>query len=426
MKDYRERLEKYRNYQMSPEEAQAFEQELADAASLFDDLLEKEELAALEDYEKNQQEQVQQEKDVKKKIRRRYLKMVALVIVVVSLIVGGGVYLVPKAIDSYYYNPAEGQVEGSSYERYQPSDFEVYQRVLNQVNVSENRLVSTHAYHSGAGTYQISQSFIDDFNQSYFPRMYTLNRNQLQDETNYGSSDANYYGGVLAEVNLTGDSEFSGADDLASRIADLPDSAWVKLEVRPKSQSWAAISELINNHPEITFYSGKIVEPSVNSGEYMPSSFNVGVRFGRPQSTVETVGNLYVQSQIYNSEYQNKLEEDYPKLFRLNGQFGAHQTEEELRQYLSSNLQYLVDHQEDSLDTYRYPASDFYEELYGEDFDQAASDKAYYDNLIEAVETGDLKFDSLLIALPKDLYADFVNGDNFYTANLLDVLMFRY
>ena len=158
MKNYRERLARYQAQQMTVDEAAAFEQELQDAASLFDYLMEQEELPELLEPEKSTTFS-QEEKTVKQKIRRRFYRTMAVMLTLILLLVGASFWLVPTAIDAAYYNPMAGQQldqKNNGYD-HQPSQIELYQRVRSQINLWNDRFLHMYVTKTGPAKYEISE-----------------------------------------------------------------------------------------------------------------------------------------------------------------------------------------------------------------------------------------------------------------------------
>ena len=221
--------------------------------------------------------------------------------------------------------------------------------------------------------------------------------------------------GMLTRELFISDANQSGeqADDLQTKIDQLPESSWIKLGLTfKKPLTWQELNTFIEKYSEVTFYKAFL---AINRNQD-----TIGVRLNyvpdSPANSFATVN--------YRAEFTKKIEADYPNLFRRDSVVNRSESEAEITEYLTSNLQYLLDHPEDDLTAYRdltFNDSDSDDEpRYSE---QKMMYELYTDSLASLEKNG-LKFDKIEVALPKSVYDDFVTADNFYYVHLKDLSLF--
>ncbi len=406
MKNYRERLEKYQNNEMTDAEATIFEKELQDATALFDYLMEHEEL---EDFPPSSPPAptFAEDKQVKQKIRQRLYQIAAIITIVVLLIIGGSSYVIPKLLDAYYYNPLENQkIEENNYSsELQPSNFELYQRVYHQVALDKDRFVENSITKIGPAKYQIHQINFNDFRGIPSVYTYTMNKGEVDTTavtTNNDTSLIYNSSGYRNEYSIYED-EKSDTDtsNLKSKIDKLPESSWLKLRLSfQKSLTWQELQQFISEHPEVIFYTAKL-----------KNSHDLGVRLDYEDNYQDSLGGFVTQR--YTSKFVEKLEKKYPRLISLTGSLSPSTTDEAVKEFLISNFTYLLDHPEDNLEKMMNESSPYLKEQ-----------QQNYQHALAAIKNDELEFSHIEVAISKSVYPTFVITENFYYVTLEDLALF--
>jgi len=398
MKNYRERLKKYQNNEMTDAEATIFEKELQDATALFDYLLEHEEL---QDFPPTSDSAFKEDKQVKQKIRQRLYRVTAIITIVVLLIIGGSSYLIPKLLDAYYYNPLENQKldENGDFHKLQPSKMELYQRVYQQVALEQDRFVNTSITKIGPATYEVHQMNFNDFKGNPSINTYVINKGKvasIQAETNVNPSLIYHQQLVLPDYLVDHEKDTSPGT-LKSKIEQLPESSWLKLKLPfPKPLTWDNLQQFISEHPEVTFYTATL-----------KGFDNLGVRLDYENNYTDTLSGFNIPK--YDSLFIEQLEKDYPQLISPTGTIRPSMTEDDVKSFLISNFTYLLNHPEDNF--VQYTAGIFHQ-------------KQDYQNALTSLKNDELEFSHIEVALPKSVYSTFVTLDNFHYVTLEDLALF--
>ncbi|KAF1303998.1 hypothetical protein [Candidatus Enterococcus willemsii] len=401
MKNYRERLEKYQNKQLTEQEAAAFEKELQDAASLFDYLMENE---TMDDFTKETEMTsfTSAEKNVKKNIRKRFLRSIFFIIVIVLGVVGGTFLLYPKIADAYYYNPMKGQkIDKKNYVRItQPSNFGLYQQVYSQIHLETDRLVDSRVTQIGPAKYTIDSSYYNDFSNTLNLNATTIEKGKIIESS--GNPTGLTFSQSSFNVLALENDYFVNFDssELHPKIADLPDSSWLKIQLTFKEpKSWEELTTFIQQHEEVNFYTASIEMAQSN----LQPDRNLGVR-------LEQHTNYHTLTLDYDSRYTRQLEMTYPNLFSHDSALPLATASKDVKEYIQSNVQYLLDHPEDK--------------MAAAGISYTNDDEEFYQTTLDYLENTDLRFDKIEVALPKDTFASFVTDQDFYYVKLRDLLFF--
>ena len=403
MPNYRVKIERYRNNEMSSQEAESFEKEIRDAAALFDYLMEKEDIDEFS-HELGSDDLFKSEQEVKQKVRKRIVRLAISISLIVLLVVGCAFFLVPKIIDRINYNPLQGQVLSNdgfkSVE--EPSSFELFSRIENQIFPKGDRLVGTSIDRIGAGKYSILREYYNDFRGSRNASKDIIARGVLEQGVSVATHDLSLiYGnrsGIETEEIVSKDSV------LNSKIAMLPDSSWVKVTLTfTAPKKWNELKDFMGSHEEVVFYNA-IIDSSAESAD------EIGIRLA-----LESANNLdsfTSMSRPYSHDFIKKVEKDYPRLLQ---QVTNTATEDEIKQFLTSNIQYLLDHSEDNLDRANIPKADN---------TNSNSNQEAFKLLVDQIKTDELFFSKIQVSLPKDQFSTFVTDKEFFYATLDDLALF--
>ena len=402
MKNYREKIEKYRKNEMMEEEAEDFEKELSDFSAIFDYLMENEEII---DFSHNIESEdiLQSEQIVKKKIRKRMFRLVVGISLIVLLVVGSILFIVPKVIDSINYNPVQGQVLSKDGQKRleEPSNFELYNRIENQIFPEGDRLVATSIDRVDPGKYSIQKEFYNDFRGVRSATQEIMDRGKIEpgvsDSTNKYSL---IYGG---KKDLIHDEIVSDDSVLNSKIALLPDSSWVKVTLTfTEAKNWTELQEFIQKQDDVVFHSALI-----DSG--VSALSEIGVRFS-PQSN-DNLTEITALPVPYSKEFVTKIEDDYPELL---SQITQYSSETQVKSFLKSNISYLIDHMDDNFYEISLPGTE-----------ETASKEEQLESVRENIEKEDFLFSKVQVSFPKKMFTQFVNKNDFFYATLDDLSLFN-
>lgn len=401
MRDYREKVKKYQNNEMSEQEAKKFEKELEDAAALFDYLVENEELSDFSE-DIGSDELFKSERKVKQKVRNRIIRLIVSISIIVLLVVGGAFFLVPRIIDSVNYNPMEGQVLSSDSVQSieEPSNFELFTRVKNQIFTEEDRLVGMSINKVGSGKYSILQEYYNDFRGLRSATKEVMDRGTIETSV---SDSSNALSLIYGNSNALETDELVSEDSvLNQKIALLPDSSWVKVTLTfSEPKTWDELKNFMSLHEDVVFYS------SILDSETEAVS-KIGIRFV-PESN-NNLDSVTIMPPTYSSDFINKIENDYPGLLQ---QLNNMSTEDEVKQFLTSNIQYLLDHSEDDMERSYLSVK--------EDTNGNQEDLGLFS---DQIKNSGLQFSKVQVSLPKEKFSTFVTDQDFFYVTLDDLSLF--
>jgi hypothetical protein len=235
--------------------------------------------------------------------------------------------------------------------------------------------------------------------------METLNRGVLEpglsDSTNNLSLIYGNKSGIETDGFVTEDSV------LNTKIAMLPDSSWVKVTLTfATPTNWNDLKKFMASHEAVNFYNA-ILDRSVEVAN------EVGIRLA-PVSA-NNFDSLTAMPKPYSSDFIKKIEKDYPQLLQ---QVTNTTSEDEVKQFLTSNIQYLLDHFEDDLEQSNSPKVDNSNRVSSHDQLKLLIDQ------IDQMQANELLFSKIQVSLSKDQFATFVTDQEFFYATLDDLAVF--
>lgn len=404
MNNYREKIERYSKNEMSEAEAQSFEHELKDISALFDYLMENVDADAhafSEDI--GLIDLIESEQKVKRKVKKRLFSLIVSITLIVLLIVGSSFIIVPNVINHLNYNPLQGQVlSDDGLKRVEkPSNFELYNRIENQIFPEEDRLVATSIDRIGAGKYSIQKEFYNDFRGSRSATKEIMDRGIIEPGISDSTNDLSLIYGNKNDIETN---EIVSEDSvLNKKIALLPDSSWVKLTLTfANPKSWNELQAFMRLHEDVVFHSS-IVE------NRDPLSAEIGIRL-TPEFN-DSITTLTAMQMPYSNDFVTKIEKEYPQLL---SQITKTSAESQVRLFLKSNIQYLIDHLAD--DVYQDTLSDR---------EESKSEESQFESLKEKIESENLSFSKIQVSMPKEMFSQIVEENEFFYATLDDISLFN-
>lgn len=401
-----ELLRKYRAGELSPEETMQLRKELAKFKALYDFTLEEEwsEDSLIPESGGELSEETET-KNLKGRIRRRWLKTALVIGTAVLALTGAGLWVIPKIIDQQYYDPTAGLSEKRQ------SDYQVYQQIRSQVDTSQNTLVNAAALKKGTAAYQMSNTYFDEFSGQYYQKSYDYIYGKI-DNSKYDLENTSFGGGYLSVGVSVKDREPSEEDtmkaDYEAKLAQLPDSSWLKLKLKPQDAvSLQSLQELVAKQPELQLLSGIVWSKNKNNQRW-------GLKFSGKDGMDFSIKNM---AEGMGAEFQHK----YPMALGQ-AKLSPETSEEELITYYTSNIQYLLDHQQDDLlhqlsAKYSFELMSEYASKTSEEFTFKSAEDFYHTSFFPETELKDqlaflkeqgLKFDGLTVSIPKNKLQDFL------------------
>lgn len=329
-------LSKYKKGELSEAEAAQVEAELTHLREYFDYIQEEELSEGLFQEGEAVEGLTQETVGMKKSLRKRWLKTAAIIGTLVLLVLSLVVFGVPKLIDHLYPDPTEGKTWS------RPSDFELYTWVENQISASSSPLNNVTAYKIGAGKYQIDQTYYSQFSGKLFTESFRLNRGEMEDYRHEGGATLLGEGslGPMGYYNKNADGSRSW-DTLLQQVSELPESSWIDVEMMlSEPLDLEGVRSLAETTEDTEVLSGKL-----EYNEKQDYSENVwGVRFARNRFLSG------IPADWDGTAFKQKLDKQYPMLTREEA-ITLDTKEADIKTFLCSNLQYLIDHQDADLTT---------------------------------------------------------------------------
>lgn len=410
MKNYDELIEKYKNSELEPAERKELEEDLQKASALFDYLMDKED-ADLPELG-NLSEKNQETRQIKKKISRRMLKLTLGIIAVVVVIVCGGMYLVPKAIDAHYYNPMENQVRTETGSEF--SDFQLYQMVRGQVDLSRETVVSATVNRTGPGKYEIYQNVFDDFRGQMSSKKLVIDKGNLVSADSVNEDQSLVFGRYFS-AQFQGSANISREETpvfayLTDEISQLPDSSWIDVKLTLSNPSaLKEIKALMDSEPDCHILGASLYTQPAGEDKSLQGDW--GLRFSSSSGP-------FVM--FLPEDYRQKLEKKYPSMLKgvtgLQGEpISVNSSDEGLIEYLTSSFQYLIDNSEDDEENFASV------EVNSKKHNLIVLDQDFLKSVIKQLKGGDLRFGGIDVAVPKEKFQEFVGKEAFSEMEIKDV-----